>query len=171
METGNVYYAKHDGVLVLKFVGEIRYTMGESYRISASLDAFLDKLFEGKDFENVLLDLTETLSIDSTNLGLIAKIGQFTQQQFGRKATILSTNEDIDAILDSVGFDQVFMILHETSETTAELQDLPQAESPDRELAHMILDAHRALTSLNEKNKEMFKNVVQILEKRVQDKK
>lgn len=169
MDSGNVFYAIHERVLVLKFVGEIRYTMGESYRISASLDSFLDTVFEEGGFDSVLLDLTETSSIDSTNLGLIAKIAQHGEQKLGKKPTIISTNADIDAILDSVGFEQVFNIVHELPETSAELDALPQAEAADRELAQMLLDAHKALTSLNDKNKAMFKNVVQLLEKKVQD--
>lgn len=169
MASGNVYYAKHNGVLVLKFVGEIRYTMGDSYRISASLDQFLERLFEQKDVENIVIDLTETESIDSTNLGLLAKIAQFSEDQLGRKCSIISTNEDINAIIESVGFDQVFLILQDSDQPDVELENVPEADAADRELAHMLLDAHRALTSLNDKNKEMFKNVVQLLEKRVQD--
>jgi anti-anti-sigma factor len=169
MGSGNVFYAKHDGVLVLKFVGEIRYTMGDSYRISASLDQFLERLFEERDFQNIMIDLTETESIDSTNLGLLAKIAQYSEDQLGRKCSIISSNEDINAIIESVGFDQVFLILDESDQPEVELENVPEADAADRELAHMLLDAHRALTSLNDKNKEMFKNVVQLLEKRVQD--
>jgi anti-anti-sigma factor len=131
MDAGNVLYANHDGLVVFKFVGEIRYTMGDSYRVSASLDAFLDDLFESKDFENILIDLTETDSIDSTNLGLLAKIAQFTERHYGRKPTIISTNEDINAILDSVGFDQVFTTPRSpASSWTA----FPRGVSPTRSL-------------------------------------
>ncbi len=167
MDAGNVLYANHDGLVVFKFVGEIRYTMGDSYRVSASLDAFLDDLFESKDFENILIDLTETESIDSTNLGLLAKIAQFTERHLGRKPTIISTNEDINAILDSVGFDQVFIIVHDPEIPGVELDSLPEKREPDKELARMVLDAHKALIELNDKNRNMFKNVVQLLQSKL----
>lgn len=169
MQTGNIYYAKHEGLLVLKLVGEIRYTMGESYRISASLDSFLERLFAEKDFENVLIDLTETESIDSTNLGLLAKVAQFTDREFGRRATIVSTNADINTILESVGFDQVFLIIHDPQDPSVELESLPEVREPEKDLALLLLDAHKALIELSEKNREMFRNVVQLLEKRISD--
>ena len=169
MSVGNVYFAKHEGLLVLKFVGEIRYTMGESYRISASLDSFLEQMFEDKGFDNVLIDLSETRNIDSTNLGLLARLAQFTQKHFDRKPTIISTNEDINSILDSVGFSQVFIIVHNPETLGVELEAVPSVSSQDRELARMLLEAHKALTDISEKNRDMFRNVVQILEKRVSD--
>ena len=167
METGNVYYANHDGLVVFKFVGEVRYTMGSSYRISSSLDAYLDRLFESKALNHVLIDLTEALSIDSTNLGLLAKLTQFTQEHFGRKATIFSTNKDVSEILESVGFDQVFNIVHELHDPGVELEQLPEEREPDKALARLVLDAHKALIVLNDKNKDMFKDAVQMLEQEV----
>jgi anti-anti-sigma factor len=167
METGNVFYAKHEDLLVLKFVGEIRYTMGDSYRISASLDSFLDKLFRDQDFKNVLIDLTETESIDSTNLGLLARIARYSLDTLDSRPTIISTNEDINAILDSVGFDRIFTIIHDPEHPEVELQQMPEVEEPDRELAQMLLEAHKNLTALNERNRDMFKNVVELLERRV----
>ncbi|NIW77982.1 MAG: anti-sigma factor antagonist, partial [Calditrichae bacterium] len=71
---------------MLKFSGDIRYTMG------CSLDDFLKKLFKRSDFETILIDLTETRSIDSTSLGLLAKIANFMQHQFHQKAPLVSTN-------------------------------------------------------------------------------
>jgi len=168
MEAGNVYFARHEGVVVLKFVGEIRYTMGDSYRVSTALDAFLDRIFKAKDFDSILIDLTEAESIDSTNLGLLAKIARFSDQHLGKKATIVSTNEDINAILDSVGFDQVFLVVHESAGEGGEMEAVPEAPKPEKELAAMMLEAHRALMALSAENAEMFKNVVELLRKKTE---
>ncbi|MCD6288219.1 MAG: STAS domain-containing protein [Candidatus Hydrogenedentes bacterium] len=171
MDNGRILFARYRGLVVLKLVGEIRYTVKGSYRVSVSFDAFLDKLFEERDFKNVLIDLTETTGIDSTNIGLLAKIARFTMDNFGQKPTIISTNDDINRILDSVGFDQVFVILHEPHNFDQELEELPEMTVPDKELARLILDAHKALIELNEKNKNMFKNVVDVMEQSLRDKK
>ena len=167
MDSGSIYFAKHEGLLVLKFVGHIRYSIGDSYRISSSLDSFVEQFLNDKDVDKVLMDLSETRSIDSTNLGLLAKIAHFCREHAKPKATILSTNEDINVILDTVRFDQVFLIIHDASQPDIELQELPDVDPADKELAHMILDAHKALTIIDDKNREMFKNVVEVLEKRV----
>ena len=48
--------------------------------------------------------------IDSTALGLIAKTAVFPTHN-GRKPIIVSTNPDITRVLESMGFDRVFLIL------------------------------------------------------------
>ena len=83
MATGNLYCAKHAGGAVPKFVGQIRYTLGDGYRVSSSLESFLDTLFERKDFQAIRIDLTQTTSTDSANLGLLAKVGRFARDELG----------------------------------------------------------------------------------------
>jgi hypothetical protein len=45
------------------------------------------------------------------------------------------------------------------------LEKIPNIKSSEQENALTILDAHRQLISLNEKNRNVFKNVVELLEK------
>lgn len=164
MESGQAYFARHDGLIVLKLVGDIRYTMGTTYRVSASLDRLLDKLFDEADFDNFLIDLRETTSIDSTNLGLLAKVSRHMRKEYGRRPTILSTNEDINALLHSVGFDKVFLIVHDAEHPEVELDRLPEDCAADKEMGRVVLEAHRALVELNEKNQRSFQKVVEVLE-------
>jgi len=165
MGKGEVLYAQHEGLVVLKFVGQIR--LGDSYGASAALNNFLDDLFEKGGFENVLIDLTETESIDSTNLGLLAKVTRHMRENYGRNASIISTNPDITAALDSVGFTAVFDIYKEPLAAHANLEALGEATEPESDFSVMVLAAHRALCELNEKNKETFKNLIEIFEKEV----
>mgnify|MGYP001265988686 CR=1 FL=1 len=170
MQSGNIYYAKQDDLVVLKFVGQIRYTLGDSYRISASLDTFLNRLFDKKDFRHVVIDLTEADTIDSTNLGLLARVARFTKSEFGTIPTILVQSDDIYATLDSVGFNQVFRILSRTDSDHGTFEPVAAGKKSEDELARMVLDAHKQLVSLNSKNRDMFKNVIDLLEKRMGDK-
>jgi len=165
MGKGEVLYAQHEGLVVLKFVGQIR--LGDSYGASAALNNFLDELFEKGGFDNVLVDLTEAESIDSTNLGLLAKVTRFMQEKHGRKASIISTNPDINAALDSVGFTAVFNIFKEPLKTPVDLQALREAGEAESDFSVMVLGAHKALCDLNEKNRETFKNLIEIFEKEV----
>ncbi len=165
MGKGEVLYAQHEGLVVLKFVGQIR--LGDSYGASAALNNFLDELFEKGGFENVLIDLTEAQSIDSTNLGLLAKITRFMKETHGRKAAIISTNPDITAALDSVGFTAVFDIYKEFPNAPGKLEALVEATEPESDFSVMVLAAHKALCELNEKNKETYKNLIEIFEKEV----
>ena len=70
MDNGKVLHASHDDIHVLRFIGDIRYTL------SPSIDRFLKEIFSGSPPAGFVIDLTETDSIDSTNLGLLARIAK-----------------------------------------------------------------------------------------------
>ncbi len=165
MDTGNVLYARQGNVVVLRFVGKLGFAESGSRSTTAALNAFLKQLFEAKDFENILLDLTEATSIDSTTLGLMAKITKFSMEHFGRKTMILSMNENIDRILESVGFDRVFVMVHEAASPCPDMIALPAANDSDREWISTVLTAHQELCRLNERNYATFKCLVEMLEK------
>ena len=159
MTVGTVLYAKHNHTYILKFVGDIRYT------ISYSLDQFLRQLFERYDYDAITIDLTETTSIDSTSLGLLAKVANFTRRRFGRKPPLYSNNSDVNRVLDSMGLDDVFELHCEPCEDNDSLdaEQLEVSEADTKDMARTILDAHCTLRDLNEKNRIEFRDIVGIL--------
>lgn len=150
-------FAIHHGTYVLKFTGEVRAPM------CATLDNFLERMFNDAEISAILIDLTETEYIDSTALGLIAKTAVFLQMHNQRKPIILSTNQDITRILESMGFDQVFIVLacecHEKC-----LDELPEVEPSEQEMMEKVISAHRVLMGLSEKNQATFQSLVEALE-------
>lgn len=157
MPTGHILYASHGGTYVLKFTGEIRAPM------CATLDNFLEKSFQDPGITGILIDLTETEYVDSTALGLIAKTAVFLQLHNGRKPIILSTNPDISRVLESMGFDQVFLILDCRCDEEC-MSELPEVEPSEQEMLSKVISAHRVLMGLSDKNQETFRNLVDILE-------
>ena len=164
MDKSVVYFAKHDGLVVLKLVGEFAFSLDAS----KALNAFIDEVLTNEEYENILIDLSETESLDSTNLGLLAILTRITMDLYDRKATIISTDDDINEILDSVGFPEVFHIVHDPHNPDAEWEKLPEAEATGKELTRVVLNAHRELLDLNDKNKDMFQDVVDLLEREVE---
>ena len=159
MDNGNVLHASHNDVHVLRFIGDIRYTL------SPSIERFLEGIFAGPEPAGFVIDLTETDSIDSTNLGLLARIATRMQALDDRRVTIVSNRAEINSVLTSMAFEEVFDIVEDTSLETGVAHEVPQ-ESADKEtLARTLIDAHRALMDLNERNREMFRDVVASLEK------
>jgi anti-anti-sigma regulatory factor len=142
-------------------VGPIKYT------ISADFDNFLDKIFKEKEFNSVIIDLTETTGIDSTNLGLLAKIAKFMFENFDKRTTIISTNEEINEILISLGFDNIFILIDRPESFSGNLEELPYIKESEKEMAKIMLEAHTNLMELNAKNAEVFKDVVEILQKEI----
>ena len=157
MVDGAAFYAKHGNTYFIRLVGEIRYTMGYS------LDDFLDRLFERRDFDDIVVDLTEASFIDSTNLGLLAKIANFLRKYFHRKMTLVSPNEEINEMLENVGFADIFNIRHDR-EIGVDGERKLAIEEPDKEeLTQTVVSSHDILCEVNEKSRATFRDVRDML--------
>lgn len=155
---GQALFAVHHGTYVLKLVGDIRVPL------CPTVDSFIEQMFGDPSLCSILIDLSDTHLIDSTALGLLAKIAIRSKKRFQYKPVILSTNPDVNRIVDSMGFEKVFSILHKKSGENISLAELPIVDCGDREVCKQVIDAHRALMTLSEENKETFKDVVAALE-------
>jgi anti-anti-sigma factor len=160
MSEAHVLYATANGTGFVKLVGELRYPS------APTLAAFLDRLFRRGGLTQVVVDLTEATSIDSTHLGLVAKVANYALEHLERPAILVTDHEDITEILRSVGFDRVFTLFDQGVPPPGELEEVPQMPSDDRALAATLLDAHRTLIGLNEDNRQRFKDVVELLERK-----
>jgi anti-anti-sigma factor len=162
MESGAAFYVKQGNTYILKLIGDVRYTMG------CALGDFLDGLFAQADYDDIVVDLTDAHSIDSTSLGLLAKIANFSHQHFAHKTTLLSINPDINQILENLGFYDIFNI-RDTGETISKA--LRQLEIPDPcskdTLTRIVYEAHRTLSELNPNNQEAFKGILDSLRPKI----
>jgi anti-anti-sigma factor len=161
MESGAAFYVRQGNTYILKLIGDVRYTMG------CALGDFLDRLFTQTDYNDIIVDLTETHSIDSTSLGLLAKIANFNRQHFAHKTTLLSTNSDVNQILDNMGFYEIFNIRDTGEAITAALQQLAINAPCKDELTRIMYEAHQTLSDLNPRNEEAFKGVLDNLRSRL----
>ncbi|MCP5419311.1 MAG: STAS domain-containing protein [Gammaproteobacteria bacterium] len=161
MTTGEAYYAKQSNSYLIKLVGDVRYTL------SCALDDFLNQLFARNDYDDILIDLSEADSIDSTSLGLLAKIANFMRERFGKKATLISANPDINQMLDSVGFSDIFLMRQDLpADSTAGLK-LAITEPSKEELTKTLYEAHHTLVELNDNNRRTFHDLVETLRGRL----
>jgi anti-anti-sigma factor len=159
MVEGRVLHACQDDVHVLRFIGDIRYTL------SPAIARYLEGVFTGPEPAGFVIDLTATDSIDSTNLGLLVRIARRIQTLGERRITIVSNRDDVNLVLTSMALDEVFDIVADSSLEASPGKNIPQ-ESADRDkLARTLIDAHRALMELSEHNSKMFRDVVASLEK------
>ncbi len=157
MESGAAFYVRQGNTYILKLVGDIRYTMG------CALGDFLNDLFARADYDDIVVDLTEAHSIDSTSLGLLARIANFNRERFHHKTTLLSSNVDVNQVLDNMGFYEIFNI-RDTGETiSATLLQLAIHDPNKDELTRIVYEAHCTLSEINPQNRETFKYVVENL--------
>ena len=161
MDRGRYFYAEKDDITYIKMVGNLKYTT------SSGFDHFVDGLME-RGFKNVVIDLSEATYIDSTNLGLIAKIAGRARHNANMHVTIVSPNEDINEILRSVRFNKLFTIV-EDMKGVDDLKEIPDEEHDKKEDLQMLIKAHKALMDIDEENRPQFKDVVELLENEVKD--
>lgn len=158
MTTGRIQVAESEGTFVLKFIGDVRLTL------CAALDAYIEKIFSALSFQSIIIDLSETDNIDSTSLGLLAKLSILSQERVGLLPTLVSNHEDMNRLLQSMGFEQIFNIVTQATPTQAQLQDLPGQMLSEERVRDRVLEAHRILMSLNEHNRAAFTDLVSTLE-------
>lgn len=159
MDTGRILVAQTDGTHIIKLLGDVRMTL------CTTIEACLKRIFDDNEFKDVIIDLTETIGIDSTSLGLLAKISIESQQRVNKIPVLVSNNQDITRVLESMGFkDRVFNITSQTFDDKANLVEVP-LEALNEEKAHeSVVEAHKILMNLNENNFNQFKDLVVALE-------
>lgn len=163
MSTGKILFAEKDGVYVLKFTGDVRVNFGPT------ISNVLDRVCKCNEFDAVIIDLTETVGIDSTALGLLAKVSIKTQEIFGYVPALVSTNDDITRILLSMGFENIFHIIKEQPDSCNDLGEIPMDNISEPEMRKQVLEAHRVLMDLNENNRNLFSDLVEALQQEEQE--
>jgi anti-anti-sigma factor len=158
MKAGQILVADHNGVYVIKMVGDVRLTL------CISFDQFIDAMFKSESFTSVLFDLSEAEAIDSTTLGLMAKISILGQERRGIMPVILASNPSIQRILQTMGFGDIFTIVDKLDAPVLAEQPLNCINCNEQEVKEKVLEAHKILMGLNASNADTFRNLVNMLE-------
>jgi anti-anti-sigma factor len=158
MQSGKIEVATNEGTYVVKLSGDVRLNL------CSALESYLDDMFLDVAFKTVLIDLSDAEGVDSTTLGQLAKISIISQEKFSLIPSIISPREDITRILLSMGFDKVFYLIGDIPEQISELNELTCEKVDEELMREKVIDAHKILMSLNEKNKNTFQELVDCLQ-------
>lgn len=158
MSDGKIQCAEYNDIFVLKCVGDVRLNF------CSALNEKIEKILKENSFKSIVIDLTEVISIDSTTLGLLAKLSILSERKFGMLPTLASTNPDVSRVLDSMGFNQVFNLVHTPAPCPECLDDLPEQNQSEAVVKERVLEAHHILMSLNDSNHNEFRDLVTALE-------
>ena len=156
--SGRILVGAQNGVYVILFEGDVRLTL------CTAVDGYFEKMFRDREFKSIVVDLSRTESIDSTSLGVLAKLSIQADKLFNYVPTLVSTEPDVTRILLSMGFDDVFHIVEQPLRHTEQLGELPRVRENHENLRQLVLDAHRTLMAMNESNRESFQELVATLE-------
>jgi anti-anti-sigma factor len=154
--SGNISVGTYEGTYVLKFNGDIRVGL------CGALDAFCERMLNAADFRSVIVDLADTIAIDSTALGCLARLSLSVQKVRDKIPTLICRSQDVRRVLLNMGFDDVFAIVADGAVQSVDLVDLPEVD--ESETRERVIEAHKVLMSLNENNRETFQSLVDALE-------
>jgi anti-anti-sigma factor len=164
MPNGHVTHAEREGFHVLRYFGRV------DYMLATSINRFADRMIENGHVGGLVFDLTEAENLDSTNLGLLARIAERVKTAGGGRSVIVSTSDNINCVLRSMCFDQIFDIVTDPTNFSidGEGEIAPEPQSQE-DLLHTMLDAHRTLVSLSEADRLQFQDVVACLESELKE--
>ena len=140
----------------MKLEGDVRLTL------CARVDAFLDSMFS-HPFASVVVDINDAEGIDSTTLGLLAKLAIRARGERDIQPTLFSANPDLTRVVRSMGLDRVFTIVEAMPDVCAEAE-LPEVDASDETIRRQVLDAHQVLMNLDHRNVTAFKDLVAALQ-------
>ena len=95
---GRILVGNHNGIYVIRFEGDVRVTL------CGSFDHYLDVMLADQNFVSALVDLSDAVAIDSTSLGVLAKLSIGVQQRKERLPTLVCDAPDILRILHNNWF-------------------------------------------------------------------
>ncbi|MBL8909241.1 MAG: anti-sigma factor antagonist [Archangium sp.] len=154
-------YGQTDVVSWLSFDGAMRYTE------CREMKAFLERTVFPSMADTMVIDLRSVESVDSTALGLLALIGRTSLSRFSRRAVILVPEGNVAQCLRAMQFDKLFT-MSESLDQPRDLQLKPVSiEASPEPLVSVMLGAHKELSSLDDRNKARFNDVVDVLEQAV----
>ena len=156
---GRILAADHDGAYVLKLVGDVRVNL------CSSIDDYLDQMFTDPGFESVFVDLCDAQGIDSTTLGLLAKLALTVKERFGFQPAIYSCDPGINRLIKSMGFQRLFELREEVCGNPEEAVAIPAVEGSESEVKDKVIEAHKVLMELSSENRARFKDLLTALER------
>ena len=163
MINGQILVAYHDGDNVIRMLGDVRLTL------CISFDKFIAQMFEARPFHSVVFDLREATCIDSTTLGLMAKIA-ITSRKLGYKnPLVLTNNPSVNRLLETMGFNDIFEMVPDAKLPAKcdSVMEVTECDSANEEqVRERVIEAHKILMNLNSSNKNQFKALVDALESR-----
>jgi anti-anti-sigma factor len=159
MSASEARYTQENGTWFIRLSGDIRHPLGPA------LNGLLDRAFAAPDTAGFLVDLSETENIDSTCLGILARIANWCVDREAAPPIIITTREDVTETLRAVCFDRLFELRDRSPEDTAGLREITPPPSGTAQMSELVLEAHRRLCAVDEQNKAVFQSVVEALER------
>ena len=158
MEQGKILVSEDGGSYVIKLTGDVRVTL------CTSLNNYMEAIFKSDRVSEVVVDMLQAEGVDSTTLGLLAKLAIYCNNKYQLKPVVFCPDESLHQTLMVMGLDDVFEIIQDVPNRTETCEELSVVVPSEDETRDHVLEAHRLLSSFNERNKQEFMDLIRALE-------
>ena len=159
--SGTIHAGILDEHLVLRFRGDVRLVW------CVALEEYCAAIFEAGEIKRFYVDLCEASNLDSTTLGVLAKLGLLARDSLGVEAELYYCSSDIERLVNCMGFPKVFNIVDSTVAATfenAKVHELDYRDCCEDAVRSSVIEAHKTLMDLSDENKKKFEGLVESLE-------
>lgn len=157
MSRGRILVAERDGVYLVKLLGDVRLTL------CASISDYLQRIFSGPKPRAVYVDLSEAEGVDSTTLGLLARLALFTRDRYALKTRLVGGEEGLLRVFDAMDIAELFERIPAAPDLP--LTELPAGEPDAERTRQEVLAAHRLLVNLKPELATEFYDLISSLER------
>lgn len=158
--SGTIHSGLQEGCFTLLLIGDVRLVW------CVALETYCERIFATETVERFFVDLRQSLNLDSTTLGVLAKLGMLCKTRLGVTAELSYASEDIERLIVSMSFKSVFEMLPADSVPDIAQKNLKPLQATDcgeAEIKQSVLDAHCTLSELSEENKNKFNELINTL--------
>lgn len=155
---GAIYAARVDNIEYVKFYGTVRYSH------CAGLESHIDSIFASNDFEEIVVDLDQAEILDSTALGLLARIAIELKKNSELQPVIFVKKGELLNILKRVCFDQVFNIISDDKlKNEDQYEELVSGPEDEKKVLQRVIKAHEYLAEVDQKNEALLKDITKVI--------
>ena len=157
MDKGRILVGETSGNFLVKMTGDVRVTL------CASLNQYIESVFKQQTVRSVLVDLRETSCLDSTTLGLLAKLALYSKGRYGVTPILFCDDASILKMFEVMGLDELFDIVPGKIVDEPNLMALEPTADEEQARQH-VLEAHKLLVKINPACQRDFFDLIRYLE-------
>lgn len=157
--SGSIHAASIDGIKYIKFIGTVRYSH------CGGLESYIDKIFiDPADIDAIVVDLEDAEILDSTALGLLARVAIEFRKSSDSRPIIFLKQSELHNIIKRVCFDQVFELVFDDPKVAAsEMTELVDANQDEHKTLKRVVEAHRYLAKINKENEQLYTDITSVI--------
>lgn len=155
---GTIRYAFDNNVWFIKCIGAI------CHPLAPTLNALIEQVITHPDSKHFIIDLTDAKLIDSTCLGILARIATRHNHVNTDKPIVITGGGNIAKTMLVVRFDLLFKLVEKLNDKPNPLQIAPDVIIEKDAMLNLLLDSHQRLCAIDAETHDIFKDVVQALE-------